>query len=444
MRSVKRAPPAGRGAFGPGGCAGGQGGSGAPSKPIRALSKLVGACRFREQMTNLDPDGLLQMLRDPNRETQEIAAAAGAPREEAARASRLVLGIAKAKPEEVLALPPPLAVAVLRAAAAAHRGDLLALAAGHRSKDVAKEGKRALYLLKTRGVPVPDLKRQPPPPAAPAPEPSLPCYASIQDGFGERAVWIGRHAPGKGVEVGQAVISDQKGIVSLQLGLLGRKEYRVFGRDLLSRGDAMGLDEIDLERAKGLVAAGRKLNEASGTPLPDGADAWLARLGPATPPPDPAQRFSPLPEGEEQAAVDVSGELHDLPLVRPWLADEDALRTLAHKLDEIGVSRLYVDERQRSEATLGALADAIEQHFDAARRALWASRLFTLADHLERTGDLARARVAAAVARALPTSAPAARIPFARLLFEKAFPAVAPRAEVPAPPSGALIVPPAR
>ena len=395
-------------------------------------------------MANFDPDALLQMLRDPNRESQEIAAVAGASREDTARASLLVLGIAKAKGEDILRLPPPLALAVMRAAATARRADLLAVAAGHPNKDVGKEGKRALYLLRMRGVAVPELQRQAPPAPVAQVEQPLPCYASTLDGQGERAIWISRRVPGRGVEVGQAVISDRKGLLSVQIGLLGRKEYRMFGRDLLARGGAMGLAEIDPELCKGLLAAARKLNETAGTPLPDGADGWLARLGPAAPPPDPAERFPPLADDDEQAAVEASGHLHELPLVRSWLAEEDALRALAHKLDEIGVSSLYVDERQRAQATLGALEDAVERHFDAARRAVWASRLFSLADHLDRAGAPAHAGQAAAAARALRASVPATHIPFARLLFEKAFPPAPARSEQPADPESLLIAPPVR
>jgi hypothetical protein len=395
-------------------------------------------------MANVDPDALLQMLRDPNREALEIAAVAGASREEAARASLLVLGMGKAKPQEVLRLPASLALAALRAAAAARRGDFLAVAAGHPSKDVAKEAKRALYLLKMRGVSVPELQRQAPPPAPAPVEPPLPCFASTLDGQGERALWIARHVPAKGVEVAQAVISDRKGLLSLQLGQLGRKEYRAFGRDLVGRGNEMGVAEIDFEQAKSLLVAAGQLNETAGTPLPEGAAGWLARLGPASPPSDPAERFPRLAEDEERAACEASGQLHELPLVRGWLADEDALRALALKLDEIGVSSLYVDERQRAQATLGALEDAVERHFDAAKRAVWASRLFSLADHLDRAGALAHAGQAAAAARALRASVPATHIPFARLLFEKAFPPPPARSEPPAGPESLLVAPPVR
>src|SRR5512138_3741870 len=119
-------------------------------------------------MASLDTDRLLAMLRDPNVESREIAEAAAVPREEAGRASRLLLGIARAKPEEVASLPAPLAAALARAALVAGRGDLLAALAVHPGKEVAKEAKRGLHVLKTRGVVVPE----PPRPAAAAPAPA--------------------------------------------------------------------------------------------------------------------------------------------------------------------------------------------------------------------------------------------------------------------------------
>ncbi|GEJ59429.1 hypothetical protein [Anaeromyxobacter diazotrophicus] len=400
-------------------------------------------------MQNLDPDALLAMLRDPNRETQEIAASAGVPRDEAGRAARLALGLGKAKPEEILSLPPPLALALLRAAATAGRADVLAAAAAHPHKDLAKEGKRALYVLKMRGVAVPEAPRPAAPPPAPAVEPPVPCFASTVDGHGERAVWIGRAVPGKGIEVGQAVLSDEKGLVELHLALLGRKEYRQFAKDIVERGRSMGVAETEREQAKGLVAAARRLNDPVAHPPPPGADAWLARLGPAELPPDPAERFPALPEEEERAAVEASGRLHELPLLRGWLADEEALRSLARKLDEIAVSALYLDERQRADAAASALAEAVAALFDPPRRARWSSRLFAVADHLQRAGDPVHAGLAAAAARALRGGAPPDRIPFARLLVEKAFPpgSAAPRPPQPTPAPGAagpgsLIVPP--
>src|SRR6266702_1397678 len=228
-------------------------------------------------MPALEPSGLLAMLRDPNRETQEIADAAGVPREEAARASRMVLALARAKAEDLLTLPAPLALAVLHAAAGTPRLDLLAAAAAHPAKEVAKEAKRAAYALRMKGVVVPEAPRGVGPAPATAPEP-----------------------PGQ---------------------------------------------------------------------------------------------FPPLPEGEEREAVEASARIHDLPLVRGWLAGEEALRALAQKLDEVAVSSLYLDERQRAEAGTRAVAQAVAAHFDGPPRAVWAGRLFSLAEHLDRAGDAAHARL---------------------------------------------------
>ncbi|BDG08297.1 hypothetical protein [Anaeromyxobacter paludicola] len=369
-----------------------------------------------------DPDAVLALLKDPNVESQEIATATGAPREEAGRACRIVLAIARAKPEEVQSLPAPLALAVLRAALQAGRADLLAAAAAHPSKDVAKEGKRCLHLLKARGVSVPEPARPPPPAPVAVVEPEFPCYASVVDGHGERAVWIARNQPGRGVEVAQLILSDAQGLLEFQVGVLGRKEFRAFAHDLEERGRVLGIDEVDRGTAQALVAQARRLN-GEAKPPPEGADLWLSKLGPAGEAPDLPARFPPLPEPEERAALEASGRLHALPLLRSWLADEDALRALAARLDEIAVSPLYLDEQQREEQSARAVAEAAEAWLDAPRRALLAARLRTVADHLERTGRPDDARAAAAAARALEAGRPAAEIPFARLLVEKAFPA---------------------
>jgi len=378
-----------------------------------------------------DPDQILALLRDPNVDSQQVADATGATREEAARAARLLVGIGKASPEEVAALPGTLAVALARAALAAGRADLLAALAAGEAREVAKESKRGLHLLKVRGVAVPEPTRPATPPAVPSPEPEFPCFASAIDGQGERALWVSRSIPGKGVEVGQAVVSDVLGILELQVAVIGRKEFRLFGRDIAEKGASMGVGPIPRERALTILAAARALNDSSGRPVPGGGDAWLARLGPAGPPADPALRFPPLPEEEERAALEASGRLHELPVLRGWLADEEALRTLALRLDEAAVSPLYVDERQRAEQRLRLLAEAVETYLDEPRRRRLSARLFAVAQHLLDMGDAAHAVLAAAAARAVASGAPAARIPFARLLVEKAFPGPA------APPAAA-------
>jgi hypothetical protein len=397
-------------------------------------------------MAQLDTDRLLAMLRDPNVESGEIAAAAGVSREEAGRAARLVHGIARAKPEELATLPGPLAVAAARAALAASRVDALAALALHAEKDVAKEAKRGLHLLKIRGIAVPEVAAPAPPPAAATPEPPLPAYASAIDGRGEQAVWLPRNVPGKGIEIAQAVVSDELGLLELQVGLLGRKEWRQLGEVLVTKFATMGVGRMDRERAHALVAAARARNEQSGQRVPDGADRWLSQLGPAPPLADPAASFAPLPDDEERDAVSASAKLHDLPLLKSWMAEEEFLRRIAAKLDEVMVSPLYIDERQRQEQLVRIVSEAAETYLDAGRRTLLSSRLLAVAAHLRDLGDDAHARAAAATARALASGMPAAAIPFARMLVAKAFPPAGPSVPGSAPqpptPESPLIVAP--
>jgi hypothetical protein len=375
-------------------------------------------------MPSLDPERLLALLRDPLVESREIAERAGVPREEAGRATRIVTGISRATPEEVGSLPAPLAAAAARAALGAGRVDLLSALASHAGREVVKEAKRGLHVLRSRGVAVPEPPRPAPlvQPTA-APEPPLPAYASAVDGQGERAVWLARGIPGKGIEIGQAVLSDERGLVDLQVVSMGRKEWRAVVRGLLERGAAMGVAEVEADLVRSLVVAARALNERSGARVPDGADLWLAHLGPAAPPPDPALRFPPLPEPDEREALLASGALHDLPLLRGWLPDEPFLREIGGRLEEVAVSPLYLDDLQKREQMARIVAEAVDRSIeDAGRRARLAARLFAVADHLDRAGEAAHARAAASAARAVSAGAPARDVPFARRLVEKAFP----------------------
>jgi hypothetical protein len=371
-------------------------------------------------MIPIDPAKLLALLRDPNVESAQIAEAAGVPREEAGRASRLLMTLGRAKAEEVATLPPALAAAVLHAAAQAGRVDLVAAMAAREEKEVAKEAKRQLHWLKLRGVTVPEAS--PPAPAlAPPSEPPPAAYGSIIDGRGERAVWLPRNVPGRGLEVAQAVCSDQRGLVELHLSLVGRKEWRVFVKGLLERGAAMGVAELAWDEAHGRIAAARALNERSGQRVPDGADQWLGQLG--TPPPlaDPAAALPPLDAEAERVALASSAALHDLPLLRSWLGEEPFLREVAARLDEVEKSPLAIDATQKRERLRAVVQEAVDRYYTPERCALLASRLVEVAAWFARTGHADRSAQAAAAVRALVAGTPPGQVPFAARLVEKAF-----------------------
>lgn len=371
-------------------------------------------------MSPLDPSSLLAMLRDPNVESAQIAEAAGVPREEAGRAARLLMTLPRAKAEEIASLPTPLATAVLHAAAQAGRVDLVASLAARPEKELAKEAKRQLHRLRLRGVAIPEAP--PPAPALPPPpEPPPTAYGSIFDGQGERAVWLPRNVPGRGLEVAQAVCSDVRGLVELHLGLVGRKEWRAFVKGLLDRGAAMGVAELDWAEAHARIAAARALNETSGQRVPDGADQWLGQLGPSPPLLDPVAALPALDAEAERAALAASAELHELPLLRGWLGEEAFLREVAGRLDEVEKSPLALDAAQKAERLRTLVREAVDRYFTPERRDRLAGRLIEVAAWFARTGLPDRSAQAAAAARALAAGLPAGQVPFAARLIEKAF-----------------------
>jgi hypothetical protein len=371
-------------------------------------------------MNQLDPARLLALLRDPNVESAQIAEAAAVPREEAGRAARLLMTLARVKADEVASLPAPLAAAVLHAAAQAGRVDLVAALAAREEKELAKEAKRQLHRLKLRGVAIPEAP--PPAPAlTPPPEPPPAAYGSTVNGSGERAVWLPRNVPGRGLEVAQAVCSDQRGLIELHLGVLGRKEWRAFVKGLLDRGAALGLAEIGWGEAHARIAAARALNEKSGQRAPDGTDQWLGQLGAPPPLADTAAALPPLDAEAERRALAASAGLHELPLLRGWLGEEPFLREVAARLDEVEKSPLALDPAQKGERLRAVVGDAVDRYFTPERRARLASRLVEVAAWFTRSGQADLSAQAAAVARALVAGTPPRQIPFASRLIEKAF-----------------------
>jgi hypothetical protein len=177
--------------------------------------------------------------------------------------------------------------------------------------------------------------------------------------------------------------------------------------------------------------AARALNGAAGTRVPDGADHWLAQLGPAPSVPAPGAALAPLDAAGTAEALARSAALLDLPLLKGWLPEEPWLREVAKRLDD-------PDGAAEGGATAGATAprrerlepllrQALEGYFTPVRRERLSTRLLEVADHLCRAGAGEDARVAAAAARALAAGTPASAIPFAVRLVEKAFPLDAPR-----------------
>lgn len=315
----------------------------------------------------------------------------------------------------IAALPEMLSLALVHAAGRASRPDVLHELATAPGRTLAKEAKRELQKLKQRGVQVQEIPPQGEPVLKPLPESEAPdSYASSIDAYGERAVWWTRPAR-QGVEVVQVVLSDVKGILAADALSLSRRSWREFVKRL-PRQTVVTTAEVPRDHARQLIADAEAAGARNGfSPPPSYAEA-LRVLGPApeTPPPSPGLSIA---LEDEQAHQLAGPALFDDPLFMAWIPEEDEIRHFALRVDEIGTSQLYLDQRQKQQAFEQAATDAASAYFTPQRRALYAKRLLEMAHILASEKRLDAARTALAVSRSLEKEGVA---PFCRALFTHA------------------------
>ena len=312
------------------------------------------------------------------------------------------------------ALPAELALAVLEAAVALRRVAPAEQLATSSDREVAKAARRALYRLRSAGVATPERERpaEAPAPAAPPPAETLPGFASLPDGTGQRALLLAHPVRG-GVEVVEALVSDELGLLSLSRAEMSRSAWRKLAR----RPEMERLLPLPAEEGRALLAEAVRRNLETRTPFPPDADVALRHLGIEA----ETGELAPLPPPEEGDAVLAveSGALHREPEFAAWLPPEPELKRLALRVDELRTSPLALSPEQQAEALRERIRAQAEEFFDEPRRRLYARRLWAVAPALERRGAEHLARVARATARRLFHGSAGLFPPFAEQLFTK-------------------------
>ena len=315
------------------------------------------------------------------------------------------------------ALPAELALAVIEAGVALRRPAPAELLSASADREVAKAARRALYRLRSAGIAVTERPRPSESPAdapaAPAPvTESLPGFTSLPDGTGQRALLLAQPIRG-GIEVVEALVSDELGLLSLSRAEMSRGAWRKLGRSP----EMERLLPLSAEEGRALLAEAVRCNLATRTPFPPDSDVALRHLGVEA----ASEELLPLPEPEDgDAALAVeSGALHREPELAAWLPPEAELKRLALRVDEVRTSPLALSPEQQAEALRERIRSQAEEFFDAPRRRLYGRRLWTVAMALERRGADHPARVARATARRMFHGAAGLFPPFAEQLFGK-------------------------
>jgi hypothetical protein len=283
---------------------------------------------------------------------------------------------------------------------------------------LAKEARRGLHRLRSRGVSAeaPRAPRAPGDAVKPATEHGE-AWASSPDGAGERLVSLVQPAAGGGWDVVHVRFSDEVGLLEAVRAQGPKKIWR----GLLKKFEEADLvfAEVEPGYASWLVEEAYRKTSSLGRSPPQGFGSARTVLPPAAEPVrHPGEELAPAELAPEQARA-----LHALPDLRSWVPSRDILNTLRLRLEEVEASQLFVDDRQKQEARLQAVDTSIETTFAGEARERWRRRLLDTAFVYHRAGraDDARRLRAQADRLANPGFASLADA-FARALVEKLLP----------------------
>jgi hypothetical protein len=359
----------------------------------------------KKKGTEIEAAALPRLAADAAAALQDVAARVAAALEEGRDPEALKQMVAETTGD--LAWDLHLMAALGRLAHPGTPGLLAALFGAEADKVRRKALKRALHLLKTKGVPVPEdlLPRgEAVPQRAPGRGPALAHISQIL-GNGDRYVILEGPKEILGGNFLVSLVNDVEGIKECHLLSVKPRERREFWdhfKDglvelapappahavrLLEEAEALKPDAEGGSRYRSLRP---KIRQEWGRPE-DAAD--LETLLP------------PLPPGEQSYLADQSRDLAFNPLFPTWLPGPEEITPWLAKLREVQESPLVLTDQQRQARINDLVDEAVRGLYPPETRDLWRRRLLDTAYFLDLKGLGAEARMAQAAARDLAAGA---------------------------------------
>jgi hypothetical protein len=336
-------------------------------------------------------------------------------------AVRALQGV-QAPPPEVLG--PELVTALTEELVARRAVELLDRLARTPHKAVAKAARTGLHRLRSQKMEV----------EIPAPPPeqhggtgqitagqSLQGVVSMYDARLQRVVWMTHEAP-RGILLHQARISAEHGLLDFEAFSTTRRKFKQLYAKI---GERMTVAKVDPQIARWLIEDASRRGQEAKRGIPDGYARASQMLGPAPQADHPALAIAPAAAGEE-----LGPRLFGMRELAAWLPDQDFVRSVALRLEEVATSRIVIDDRQRQSQLASALDRAVGE-YHTAERCRTARRLLLDTTHLlasvGRLEDAALVRAAADIYAQPPEKVAADPLP--RLFLERV---LAPRRPKPA------------
>ncbi|MFZ5452356.1 MAG: hypothetical protein ACOZF2_10890 [Thermodesulfobacteriota bacterium] len=286
-------------------------------------------------------------------------------------------------------------------------GLLAALFGAAADKSRKKALKRALHLLKTKGVPVPEdlLPREE---AKPRRSPGLgPTLAHLSQVMGNGECFVILEGPKEflGGNFLVSRISDTAGFRECHLLTVKSRQHREFW-DLFREQGLTDFASPPPAQAVRLLEEAQELN-----PNAEGASRYRSlkpkifqEWGRPEEAPALAALLPPFNPAEQSRLLDQSRSLALHPLFLTWLPGLEELTPWLEKLRDVQESRIVLNEQQRQARLEDVVEEAVRDLYPLKERHLWRGRLLAMAYFLDLRGQETEARWAQAVAQDLETA----------------------------------------
>ncbi|HTJ83820.1 MAG TPA: hypothetical protein VL400_19005 [Polyangiaceae bacterium] len=286
-----------------------------------------------------------------------------------------------------------------------------------------KAARRALSVLKSRGVAVPE--RASAPAAAIRVEEEVVTEATFSppDGRGRISVTVATRRGTERAHIAEVIVREGVGVIDAYSGWMSRSQIKE-AHQRIAESTGVSPAAVPAEWVRWRVAEALKDNPKSGQLVPLSIEKCkdLLEPTPASPPKHPVADLEPAGEG---AAADAPAALHSEPEIRSWVADARALDDL---LRSVG-ARLAGDESKDPTKVDAVLSEEITaattRFFDEKERASVARRLRDAAIAVrQRAGD-DKARDVLKAARAVESAKTPGEVEFLRAFLQKGIAAMA-------------------
>ena len=287
-----------------------------------------------------------------------------------------------------------------------------------------KAARRALGVLKARGVSIPEIASD----AAPVrSEGEAPVASLVPAEPGNVYISVSQRESGGRFRVADVMINDRRGIMHASGGRIAGKHIRRWKDRVADRFGAPPV-EVPIEWARHRVAVARRANEASGQVVPLEYDACRSLLepAPAVEPPHPLAELEAGVEADDaMGVVPGSDGLHAMPEFRGWLPDRSARDSMLAALAQRLGDKPEPDPARFDTLLSEEMAAATDRFFTPDLREAMVARMRDAAISVRRREGPDAAKRVLALARAIRDAgiitAPPHEVPFLLAFFQKAF-----------------------